>query len=85
MKTMTTTYAWVLSHSFSASSTRVCQPSPVARKRSTTSRDRRMVMRSLIGSFCEPRLRKEESFSRNSCGRAEKGTARAKSSHEQRS
>jgi prophage antirepressor-like protein len=35
-------------HSTSASSIRVCQPLPVARNDSTTSRDRRMVMRSLV-------------------------------------
>ena len=39
----------------SATSTRVCQPSPVARKLWTTFRDSRIVMRSLVGSFCAPR------------------------------
>ena len=39
----------------SATSTRVCQPSPVARKLWTTLRDSRIVMRSLVGSLCAPR------------------------------
>src|SRR5476649_1818253 len=39
----------------SATSTRVFQPSPVARKLWTTFRDSRIVMRSLVGSFCAPR------------------------------
>jgi hypothetical protein len=42
---------WVLSQSLSAASSRVCQPSPVARKGATTSGDKRMVMRSLMGVF----------------------------------
>ena len=38
----------VFNQSFSAASIRVCQPSPVARNCSTTSRDKRIVMRSLV-------------------------------------
>ena len=34
---------------------RDCKPSPVARKRATTSGDNLMVMRSLVGAFCGPR------------------------------
>ena len=40
-----------LGHSRKAASTRVCQPSPLSRNWSTTSRDNRMVMRSLVGVF----------------------------------
>jgi len=36
-------------HSRSAASTRVCQPAPLWRKRSKTSCERRIVMRSLVG------------------------------------
>lgn len=38
-----------------AASIRDCQPSPVARKRASTSGDKRIVMRSLVGAFCGPR------------------------------
>ena len=46
---------------------RVCQPSPVARKALTTSRDRRSETRCLVGAFCGPR----------SPGRRRKATAPA--------
>lgn len=45
----------VRSQSFSASSIRVCQPGPVARKAADTLGDRRMVVGTLVGAFCGPR------------------------------
>jgi hypothetical protein len=70
---------WVLSQSLSAASSRVCQPSPVARNGSTTSGERRIVMRSLTGAFWGPRGRRDSVLRRDS-GRAEKGAACLKSS-----
>ncbi len=52
----------VLSQSFSAASTRVCQPSPVARKAWITSFDRRMVVDTFVGDFCGPRARMPKVF-----------------------
>lgn len=66
-----------MSQSRRAESIRVCQPWPVARNPSTTSRERRMVMRSLVGAFCGPRT--PPSFLLSDGGSAEKGLARAKS------
>ena len=42
-------------HSLSTSSMRDCQPLPVERKLTRTSRAMRMVIRSLVGGFCKPR------------------------------
>lgn len=50
--------AWVLSQSCNAASMRVCQPDPVARKDSTTLGESRIVMRSLVGASCVPRVRR---------------------------
>jgi len=45
-----------LSYSRSALATRRCHPSPLSRKRLTTSRERRMAIRPLVGVFCAPRI-----------------------------
>src|SRR5664279_2708842 len=52
---------------------RVCQPSPDARKDSTTSRERRMETSSLVGAFWGPRtpsLRSRDAGSASRAGRA---------------
>lgn len=56
------TVEFVLSQSFSAASTRVCQPSPVARKACNTSFERRMVVDTFVGDFCGPRARMPKDF-----------------------
>ena len=47
----------VFSQSLRAASTRVCQPSPVARNACSTSLESRMVVDTLVGDFCGPRWR----------------------------
>lgn len=43
---------------FRMSLIRACQPLPLNRKRSTTSRSRRSVTETLVGAFCGPRVRR---------------------------
>jgi hypothetical protein len=58
---------------------RVCQPRPVERKASSTSRSKRTVVDTLVGDCCLPRPFKASSVVCNDSGNAENGTARLKS------
>lgn len=58
---------WDFNQSCSAASTRVCQPSPVARNCATTSGDSRIVIRCFVGACCGPRT---PNFERSEAGNA---------------
>src|ERR1035437_997020 len=68
------------SHDRSALSARPCQPLPVARSPSATSRESRIEMGIFLGAFCGPRLRSLSNTFCSDAASAEKGLKRATSS-----